>query len=69
MAGDLEAAYADAHRVLELEPGNAAGAHLMSGIAKHARPPSDNRPAKHSGAAAVRVKSKNRLTSEKPHKH
>jgi tetratricopeptide (TPR) repeat protein len=39
MAGDLDTAYSDAHRVLELEPGNAAATHLMSGVAQRARPP------------------------------
>ena len=37
-AGDLDAAAADARRVLQLEPGNAAATRLLAAIAERARP-------------------------------
>jgi tetratricopeptide (TPR) repeat protein len=40
MAGDLDTAYADARRVLELEPRNVAATHLMTGVANRSHPPS-----------------------------
>jgi Tfp pilus assembly protein PilF len=41
MSGDLDTAYADAQRVLAIDPGNKAAEHLMSGIARRAGPPAE----------------------------